>query len=268
MKIKDKYWYMCGDNNPAKRPEVRKKISKYHKGRPKSKEHKKKLSDFRGDRTWEEISGVEKAKEMREHLSKVSHFNIFNKNRIGKSYEEQFGVEKAKEMKLKASIKFSKPMGDEHKRKIGRGNLGKKHPNMIKRNKSLINRNKVRLAHQENWKDREYALEHIKGFKLRPTRPEKIVNQICVFNKLPFNYVGDGKVWLNGKNPDFLSKNPKHIIEVNGDYWHNLEKSIEKDKSKRKAYRMLGYKTLTIWEHSIYQNPQRVTEKIINFINK
>lgn len=35
-----------------------------------------------------------------------------------------------------------------------------------------------------------------------------------------FTFVGDGKVIIGGKNPDFINEKNKKLIEVYGDYWH------------------------------------------------
>lgn len=119
------------------------------------------------------------------------------------------------------------------------------------------------------WQDTQYREKTIKaqreGMQLSPNKPEKAMMQIIKENKFPFNYVGDGKVILGGFNPDFLSKNPKHIIEVNGDYWHNLPKVKEKDKRKLRAYASLGYKTMIVWEHEL-REPEKVAERMERFL--
>jgi very-short-patch-repair endonuclease len=107
----------------------------------------------------------------------------------------------------------------------------------------------------------------MKGQIIKPNFPERQMIQIIKENNFPFNYVGDGKVVFDGFNPDFLSKNPKHIIEVFGDYWHRKEVYGKRDKRRTSAYTSLGYKTLVIWEHEL-KEPQKVVEKIINFIKE
>jgi G:T-mismatch repair DNA endonuclease (very short patch repair protein) len=67
------------------------------------------------------------------------------------------------------------------------------------------------------------------------------------------------------ENPDFLSKNPKHIIEVFGDYWHRRKDMMARDKKRFTTYASLGYKTLVIWEHEL-KEPQKVADKIGRFI--
>lgn len=95
------------------------------------------------------------------------------------------------------------------------------------------------------------------------TKPEKIMKGLIEKNNLPFNYVGNGRIILGGFNPDFLSKNPKHIIEVYGDYWHRNDKNHNR---RINTYSKLGYKTLVIWEHEL-KNPLEVLSKIKLFIN-
>lgn len=133
-----------------------------------------------------------------------------------------------------------------------------------KANKRFENKNerlRISKAIKKLWQNPEYAKNQIKVLQLKPTLPEKQVMQIVKLNKLPFNYTGDGKVILNGLCPDFLSKNPKYIIEINGEYWH---RDKNRELRKKRAYNSLGYKLLIIWSKKL-QNPQKVTEKIINF---
>ena len=91
-------------------------------------------------------------------------------------------------------------------------------------------------------------------------------------NNFPFNYVGDGKVIIGGKCPDFLSKNPKKIIEVFGEVFHDPSKTFKKSipyhqtkKGTIKHYARYGFQTLVIWVNEL-KNPNQVVDKIQNFI--
>ena len=116
---------------------------------------------------------------------------------------------------------------------------------------------------KEEFRDNQRKLI-LKSLCKKPNKPETIMINIIKENNLPFNYVGDGQVIIGGFNPDFLSKNPKWIIELNGDYWHSLPDIIKKDKRKYKTYKKLGYKTLIIWEHEL-KNLDEIKTKIENF---
>lgn len=124
---------------------------------------------------------------------------------------------------------------------------------------------------KEDWKNPEYRRRVLNaifnGFK--PNKPEKIMIELIEKNNFPFNYTGNGKMWFKGENymfnPDFLSKNPKHIIEVFGDYWHrNTQK---RDKERLETYSRYGYKTLVIWEHEL-KNSNNVLNKIREFLTQ
>ena len=83
-----------------------------------------------------------------------------------------------------------------------------------------------------------------------------------------YKFVGDWKFVINGFNPDFINCNgQKKIIELFGDYWHNLPGAVERDKRKLKEYKKYGYKTLVIWEKEL-KNLMSTTEKIFGFHNE
>lgn len=132
--------------------------------------------------------------------------------------------------------------------------LGKKCPWVTKRNLDPEFQKKCRLAQN-----------------IKPNKPEKIVINLIQQNNLNFVYVGDGKIWFKGTNhsfnPDFLSKNPKYIIEVFGDYWHNLPNMKKRDKERLETYSKYGYKTLIIWEYEL-KNSTSIINKIKDLIKK
>ena len=146
---------------------------------------------------------------------------------------------------------------------------GKKRPDMSGKNnpnKKLINREKIKKRMLNGG-----AIKARKGNRGGPNKPEKVLIDLIKDNNLPFNYVGDGAIWFtNGKehyNPDFLSKNPRHIIELFGDYWHNIPKSIERDEGRLTTYSKYGYKTLIIWEHEL-EDLHSVLKKIKLFVGE
>ena len=110
-----------GDENPSKRPEVRKKISEANKGRKVSEETKEKLSKYRGENhhgfgklAWN--SGVKYSEKLKNKLSELQRGE--NNNFYGKKHSE-----KTKE-KLRL-INTGKILSEEHKRKISKSGTGK-----------------------------------------------------------------------------------------------------------------------------------------------
>jgi len=91
---------------------------------------------------------------------------------------------------------------------------------------------------------------------------EKLLNEI-----LPeqYKYVGQGNFWVERFNPDFININgQKKIIEHYGDYWHNREDALKRDKKRLKIYKEYGYKTLIIWQHEL-NDLKKVKKRILNF---
>jgi len=132
------------------------------------------------------------------------------------------------------------------KMKLRIANLGKKH--------SIDSKKKMSQTHNANWKKPEFVEKWKKGMQkaiIIPTKPEIFLNQIIKKNKLLFDYTGDGKIRIDRFNPDFLNIDKKLIIEVFGDYWHNLKDVKLRDERKLKAYLKNGYKVLIIWEHEL-----------------
>jgi len=122
---------------------------------------------------------------------------------------------------------------------------------------------------QDRYKNLEYKMKMLKSLyktlKIKPNKPEKIL--LLILSNLfqnQYKYVGNGKIIIDGFNPDFIDKKNKKIIELFGDYWHNIPEAIKRDKGRIACYLKKGYKLLIIWEHEL-ENLKKVTKKIINF---
>lgn len=124
---------------------------------------------------------------------------------------------------------------------------------------------------REQWANEDSRKKLLEGLAPKPNVPERKLIKIICENNLPFNFVGDGKIWFKGENhsfnPDFLSKNPKHIIEIYGEYHHNLTKNKIKHEERIKTYESYGYKTLVIWSKEL-KDEKNIINKIRDFINK
>mgnify|MGYP001559253663 FL=1 len=133
------------------------------------------------------------------------------------------------------------------------------------RTHSEAQKKKQSLSHKLNWKKPEFVEKWKIGMKnyretiVYPNTPELTLLKIIRKNNLPFDYVGDGKVWINKFNPDFLNRKERLIIEVFGDYWHNREDVKIRDIERINNYFKYGYKLLIIWEHELVK---------INFKNR
>jgi very-short-patch-repair endonuclease len=96
------------------------------------------------------------------------------------------------------------------------------------------------------------------GCKRRPTSIEKMFIGLCAKHGLPYRFVGDGQVWINRANPDFINTNgKKQLVEILGRYWHT-----EEETAKRVAhYKRYGFECITIWEEEL-KNEDAILRKI------
>ncbi len=199
-----------------------------------------------------------------QHPSPETEFKKGNKNRLGVKLSEETKRKIRRNRKGKGKGTRN-PLSEETKKKMRK-------PKTIIHRKNLSNSHKI--SQKKKWQEEEYRTKQLnsifKGLELKPNKPEKVMIDLIKKNNLPFNYVGDGKIWFRGENnsfnPDFLSKNPKHIIELFGDYWHNRLDAKQRDKERLETYNKYGYNTLVIWEHEL-KNTLQVLNKIKRFCN-
>jgi DNA mismatch endonuclease (patch repair protein) len=125
-------------------------------------------------------------------------------------------------------------------------------------------------------KTRSAVMARIRG---RDTGPERIVGKMLMaMGLLPEPQVKG----LPGR-PDFILRNRRIAIFVDGDFWHgwrfpqwrlklseNWEMKIEatrqRDARNHARLRRAGWKVLRIWEHQIAQDPDRVQARIVRLL--
>ena len=97
--------------------------------------------------------------------------------------------------------------------------------------------------------------------KPKKSLPECIFEDICIAHNIPFNFVGDGQLWIGttpSLNPDFIHTNKKRkiCVEVLGAWWHNSminqKVSYERTYNGRKVLlKSYGWKMIGIWDHDL-----------------
>ena len=150
---------------------------------------------------------------------------------------------------------------------------GNNYPKCVDCGKKLSHYKSIRChscAGKYKWQNKKYREQQLKkmfnAFDKKPNKKEILLNNL-LNNLLPkeYKYVGDGKVFINGFVPDFVNCNgQKKIIELFGDYWHNIKGAKKRDKSRLKNYTKYGYKTLVIWEKEL-TNKTNLIKKIKEF---
>jgi hypothetical protein len=133
---------------------------------------------------------------------------------------------------------------------------------------------KIGDASKKRWKDpiwAEVMLRKTLGAnKIRPNKTEifvdSLIQQVC---PIDFIYSGNGKIWIDGKNPDWFNVNgKKQVIELFGDYWHGEKitgRTKEQEEELRKShFREYGYDCLIIWEDEL-KDIEKLKQKILEF---
>ena len=120
------------------------------------------------------------------------------------------------------------------------------------------------------WKNEVLARKLFRGWRSRPNKLEQSLIRLVSENKLPFKYVGDGTVIIDGRCPDFINNNGrKQVIELFGDYWHNpsVNPNVRPNATYEATvnhYQKFGFDCLILWEHEM-ENEEKVIETIKSF---
>lgn len=90
------------------------------------------------------------------------------------------------------------------------------------------------------------------------TLPEKMVYAELSRRGIPFLFLNDQRFEIpeigfdKYYQADFILPGPRIIIEVNGSYWHSMEKTIQADAFKYSIYQITGWTVLAWWDYDIY----------------
>jgi G:T-mismatch repair DNA endonuclease (very short patch repair protein) len=96
------------------------------------------------------------------------------------------------------------------------------------------------------------------------TLPEKMVYAELSRRGIKFLFLNDltftiPEIDFNKQyQADFVLPDHKLIIEVQGAYWHSMEKTIEADAFKFAVYEMTGWKVLAWWDYEIIARLQEL----------
>jgi 5-methylcytosine-specific restriction endonuclease McrA len=172
-----------GDKNPAKRPEVRKKISLALKGRSFSEEHRRKISEQRRGKSLSElhkrkiseaIKGTIRSEENRRNISKGLKGHLVSEETRRKISESNSGAH---------HFNFGKRFSEETRRKISEGlkgkNIGKRRTE--EQRKKMSERERGEKA--PNWRGGlsffPYTIEWTKTLKRSIRERDHYICQVC-----------------------------------------------------------------------------------------
>lgn len=147
------------------------------------------------------------------------------------------------------------------------GPFSEQHRQSLKKPKSFVppfseeHRRKIGEANHRRWQRPGFAERILSKLRshAKPTKAELLLEDILgTYFPNEWIYVGDGKVLIEKKNPDFINCNGKKlIIELFGDYWHKPTEVI----TKTQFYLKYGFKCLVIWQHEL-KEPEKIVQKV------
>lgn len=128
-------------------------------------------------------------------------------------------------------------------------------PRFVRRKHRLSTKDRADRARKTRIRSRSWIDPFPLGFG---TLPEKMVYAELSRRQIPFLYLNDIRFKIpeisfdKTYQADFVLPSLKIIIEVNGAYWHSMEKTIESDAFKYSIYQVSGYTILPWWDYDIY----------------
>lgn len=105
---------------------------------------------------------------------------------------------------------------------------------------------RMRDSFRKIWSDPEHVRKMFNIWSRRPNKVETRIDQLLTqYWPNDWKYVGDGQCVIGRKLPDFINVNGKKaIIEVFGRYWHKKTDAA----TRTKHFKRYGFKTLCVWE--------------------
>lgn len=101
------------------------------------------------------------------------------------------------------------------------------------------------------------------------TKPEQKFVDIIKRNNLLLKYTGDGALWIDRLNPDFVAINERRAVEVFGEYWHSARnprlQECRTEEGRRKRLASAGWRLLVLWESELKDEPA-VLSKVNAFL--
>lgn len=225
-----------------------------------SEEARRKLSEAKKDSN-HPLYGRHHSEETRRKMSENRKgITSGSKNSFYGKHHSEESRRKMSEAKTGSNhFNYGKHLSEETRRKLSESKKGSKNPNYCK-SYSEETRRKLSEASKKNWNKESYRQKMYQPFKLLPTTPEFAVGLLLDQLGINAEYIGDGSKWIGRRNPDFIIRDKRKLIEVFGDYWHKEDNPQDRINHFRK-YR---YETLIIWESEL-KNEFLLKRKLIKF---
>ncbi len=179
------------------------------------------------------------------------------------------GIEELSEKQSKKTKESWKNKEHRKRRLKGLREANKKEPLRKLRSERMKGKNNP----MANRKTVEKMMKSLKlSQKLSPNKEEKKVIKFFKENKINLKFVGNGKIIIDGKIPDFINEKARLIVEYNNRFWHcddNPWYDVKDDSKKRKQFfKRRGYHLYIIWDDDFKENPERIRKEIKQLLRK
>jgi len=167
-------------------------------------------------------------------------------------------------------------ISEEARRKISERNKGRHFSpstSFKKGHSPLISPEQSAKNTKRLWKQGDYVKKQMMARHIHPNKTENKLGSILERNRLPFHYVGDGKVTIGGLCPDFIHNDgDKKVVELFGRVFHDPDFTF-KDQirwhqqywGRMAYYSQFGYECLIIWDDELI-NEEKVVERIKSWV--
>jgi len=181
----------------------------------------------------------------------------------GKTFEEMYGINRAKEMKEKLKIDMSKWHNE-----IGRSKETCKKISDVKKSKhfhfSEDTKNVMSTKANIRWMNPSER-DNVRQQRMKQTFPLKHTSiELKMANELSdrgYAFYMNHTVG-NRCQPDIAFPELKVCVECDGDYWHNLAINKERDARNNQIMKQNGWLVLRYWEHEINANVDGCVDEI------
>jgi len=199
----------------------------------------------------------------------IDHIKRRSRKEYHHSIETKEKIRNSNIGKLKG-VKRS-PRTESHKQNLSNSLKGRSlsltHIQNLIKSHTKERREKSRITQKNNFKNEEFIKKFVHGSKVTPNKTEKILINIISDLKLKYKFTGDYKIWIGGKNPDFIDEENNKIIEFFG--WRHTEEATGisnelHEKERINHFSKHGYNCLVLWESDI-KDIEKLKGKILSF---
>ena len=237
-------------------PSLGRKVSKGLLGHECTEDTKQKIS--------EATTGQTRSEEVREQMSRSATGRVASSETRSRMSTSMIELWKDPEYLAKMKKRLGRPSSEETNQKIAHSlqtaisEAYKNDPTYSKRVSKGVTATMLR-----KWQDPEFVQCWSEGMSKAMSRVSQGPNnseqqlQSILDSHFPgeWEYVGDGKVWFGGRNPDFINVNSKkQVIEMFGVYWHDTDLFPDRPTEEELTvhYKKYGIDCLIFWEYDIW----------------